>query len=104
MSPRKGEEDGGCELELVDEEVRVDKPLLPLGEKEKEEKEGSLATAQWRRLLSLAQPEWLILCVGIVALLCTSVIAMAIPAAAGVIINNVIGEAPTSVCSRSVTC
>ena len=57
----------------------------------------SIKKGQWKRLFSLAKPEWLLLLVGTVALFTGSLIFLAIPSAAGVIVDAVVGDSSSKV-------
>jgi len=82
--------------------AKDDTPLLektlapPPGSLEEEARTGT-KRATWGRLLSLAKPEWALLLVGTVALFGGSAITLMIPAAAGVIVNAVLGTGETAI-------
>jgi len=52
----------------------------------------SLLKGDWKRLFGLAKPEWPLLAIGTIALFVGSAIFLVIPAAAGVIVNVVVGQ------------
>lgn len=87
-----------CFLEI--NSGKEDTPLLkePIDHITNTEEAKKLGTwKSWKRLFSLAKPEWLILLIGTVALFAGSLIFLSIPAAGGVIVDAVVGEPSTQV-------